>query len=88
VAGLKRQTLLSLGVVAPPAPSFELSPATIAAVDAALCSAAESLDSSPRALRPALLASLKRLLALGISVDLAVLVLERSESSSAPPALS
>jgi hypothetical protein len=74
IARVAGETLVSLGLEEPaPLPAH---PAAIAAlqvspklIDAVVCAAAESLDMSPRAVRPALLAAVQCAREVGLSLD-------------------
>jgi hypothetical protein len=63
-------TLEDAGIVSPPAPVAPPPPAPPPyLVDVVVCAAAEALDASPRVVRPALLAALKRARAVGLDMD-------------------
>jgi hypothetical protein len=61
-------TLEALGIgVTPAAPVIVVAPATPHLADSIVCAAADALDASPRTIRPALVAALERMKALGMS---------------------
>lgn len=72
-------TLVALGLVAPPPPPAPPSPPpspmsvdpamSRSLADSVVCVAAEAMDASPRAVRPALLAAFERMKALGMGVE-------------------
>jgi transcriptional regulator with XRE-family HTH domain len=66
------QTLESFGLVAPvvplaPSPASSLAPLDL--VDIVVCAAADVIDVSPRALRPALLAAFRRARQIGLTLE-------------------
>ncbi len=78
LVGFYGQTLEIAGIVAPPPPPPPAplqppppspSPQLPFLVDAVVAAAAEALDLSPRAVRPAILASLERAKAAGLAID-------------------
>jgi transcriptional regulator with XRE-family HTH domain len=70
-AALHGETLVSLGLEKPPPPPAPAVPAEPPGhlVDAVVCAAAEALDASPRAVRPALLAAFRRARELALKVE-------------------
>jgi len=72
LAALAGETLVTLGLEAPPAaPKTPVAPAVAPAklVDAVVCAAAEAMDVSPRAIRPALLAALRSAREVGLTME-------------------
>ena len=70
IASAIGHNLVSLGIVAPPAPAPP--PPTLPAedvVDAVVCAAADAIHVTPRDVRPALLAAFARARRLGLSVE-------------------
>jgi DNA-binding XRE family transcriptional regulator len=73
------ETLVSLGLEAPPAPAVTApeipaaparpSPPVADLVDSIVCAAAEAVASTPQAIRPALLAAFERAASLGLQMD-------------------
>ena len=73
------ETLVSLGVEAPPAPATTLASSAEAfpraappvgdLVDSIVCAAAEAISATPQAVRPALLAAFERAASVGLAVD-------------------
>jgi hypothetical protein len=73
------ETLVSLGVEAPPAPVTTAAPAPQPParpvppvgdlVDSIVCAAAEAIATTPQAVRPALLAAFERAASVGLAVD-------------------
>jgi DNA-binding XRE family transcriptional regulator len=73
------ETLVSLGVEAPPAPvthpgsrgeaSARAAPPVGDLVDSIVCAAAEAIAATPQAVRPALLAAFERAASVGLAVD-------------------
>ena len=73
------ETLVSLGVEAPPAPVMQVAPAEMPParpvpplgdlVDSIVCAAAEAIAATPQAVRPALLAAFERAASVGLGVD-------------------
>jgi transcriptional regulator with XRE-family HTH domain len=71
IAASQGQTLESLGLVRLAASAQATPPFVVSmAVDAVLCTLAEALDTSPRALRPALLAAVRRMRELGLTLEM------------------
>ncbi len=63
-------TLESLGIVVPPPPAPQGPPPPPAGiVDAVVCAAAEAIDLTPKAVRPAVLAAFTRAQELGLGID-------------------
>jgi len=81
VATTHGQTLESLGLEGAP-PAALAGPAVALAADAVVCAAADALDVSPRAVRPALLAAFRRAREAGVTLD----QLETALAPAAPPA--
>jgi len=81
LAAAAGQTLVSLGLEVPPAPpgpaaappaparSRRREPTTKHLVDSVLCSAAEAMNASPQAVRPAVAAAVERMIALEMSPE-------------------
>jgi DNA-binding XRE family transcriptional regulator len=79
IASEMGETLVSLGLVAPPAPPqpAPVAPAapsrpeapTVALVDSIVCAAAEAVASTPQSMRPALLAAFERAAVVHLSID-------------------
>jgi hypothetical protein len=80
-AGAAATTLVEMGLVAPAPPPAPATPppaagpppldpaASRSMADSIVCVAAEAMDASPRAVRPALLAAFERMKALGMGVE-------------------
>ena len=80
-AGAAGTTLVAMGLVAPPPPPAPATPppaagpspldpaASRSMADSIVCVAAEAMDASPRAVRPALLAAFERMKTLGMGVE-------------------
>jgi hypothetical protein len=72
IAALVGETLVTLGLEAPPPTGpAALGAATLSSklVDAVVCAAAEAMDVSPRAVRPALLAALRSAREVGLTME-------------------
>jgi hypothetical protein len=87
LAAAGNTTLVALGLQAPEAEPVALAQAATAAgsaaylVDSIVCAAAETMQVSPHAVRPALVAAFERSIALGLAADAVLAGL----SSPAPP---
>jgi transcriptional regulator with XRE-family HTH domain len=65
-------SLVALGLEKPPAPSVvkgELTPLPAHLADSIVCVAAEAVETTPKAMRPALVAAFERALALGMTAE-------------------
>jgi hypothetical protein len=80
LAAARQTTLLAMGVVAPSAPPFV--PPADRVADSVLCAAAEAMDVSPRAIRPAIHAAFTRARELGLTVE----AMEKALRGGAPTA--
>jgi DNA-binding XRE family transcriptional regulator len=79
IAGELEETLVSLGLEAPPAPAVTApavaqsharpSPPVADLVDSIVCAAAEAVATTPQAIRPALLAAFERAASLGLEMN-------------------
>jgi hypothetical protein len=71
LAATADQTLVSLGLEAPPAPApppvLPPKPAPSHLADSIVCAAAEAMQTTPQAMRPGLVAAFERTVALGMS---------------------
>jgi hypothetical protein len=80
LAAARGTTMMAMGVVAPPAPPF--APPADRVADSVLCAAAETMDVSPRAIRPAIQAAFTRARELGLTVE----AIEKALRGEAPAA--
>lgn len=69
IAALAKDTLVGLGLEEPPPPAPPPPPPSPKLVDAVVCAAADVLELSPRAVRPALLAALRCAREAGLSLE-------------------
>jgi len=79
IAASKGETLVGIGVVAPP--PLRAGPSLAHLIDAVVCVAAETLDVPSRSLRPALHAAFKRARELGMSLEDAEKALTPAEAA-------
>ena len=83
IAGREKETLESLGLVSPaPPPPPPEPPAHMA--DLVVCAAADALDVSPRAVRPALYAAFRRAREAGLTLEQVEKMLAPPEATPAP----
>jgi len=68
VAATQGETLATLGLETPAQPTHDVAVLPLA-VDAVVCAAAEALDLSPRAVRPALVAAVRRAREAGVTME-------------------